>query len=414
MANTLIQIKRSTTSAIPSTLNVAEPAYSYVSNTLFLGTSDGAGVIPIGGKYYTDKANTALDTAILAFQAANSAIAGEGIADAAYDKANSANVLAYESGIIGSNAYDKANSANIFAYTTSIATTASFDAANAAFLNSNTAYNAANAAFLNSNTAFDTANNALPRSGGTITGDLVVQGNTVFSGTTTYANTQTLLIGDNIFVVNADLPSDVGPSENAGFEVNRGSSANVSLLWDESTDKWTFTNDGTNYLNIASTSDVSDSSAIAVGAYVHANAAYTHANSAYGQANTAYDAAVAGYITANAAFLHANTGYAAANAAFLSSNSAYVAANAAFLNSNSAFDKANTADINAANASFINTGTLAVSFGGTGAGSFTTNGVLYGNGTGAINVSAAGSEGQVLTVAASGAPQFSMLDGGSF
>ena len=37
---------------------------------------------------------------------------------------------------------------------------------------------------------------------------------------------------------------------NAGIEVGRGSSANTLLMWNESTDRWTFTNDGTNYNNI--------------------------------------------------------------------------------------------------------------------------------------------------------------------
>lgn len=104
--------------------------------------------------------------------------------------------------------------------------------------------------------AFAKANAALPNTGGTISGDLVVQGNVTISGLTTYANTQTLLIGDNILTLNADLPSNVAPSENSGIEVDRGSSNNVAILWNESTDKWTFTNDGTNYLNIASTTDV--------------------------------------------------------------------------------------------------------------------------------------------------------------
>ena len=71
------------------------------------------------------------------------------------------------------------------------------------------------------------------------------------------------------------------------------------------------------------------------------------------------------------------------------------------------------ANTNAANASYINTGTLAVNYGGTGVGTFTTNGVLYGNGTGALQVTSAGSDGQVL-VSQGGVPQFRMLDGGVF
>lgn len=56
-------------------------------------------------------------------------------------------------------------------------------------------------------------------------------------------------------------------------------------------------------------------------------------------------------------------------------------------------------------------GQLAVSRGGTGASSFTTNGILYGNGSGALQVSAAGTAGQVLIANGSGIPTFTSLSG---
>jgi hypothetical protein len=59
MANTLIQLKHSTVTDIPPSLNVAEPAYSYTSNTLFIGTPDGLGVINIGGEFYTSQIDDA-------------------------------------------------------------------------------------------------------------------------------------------------------------------------------------------------------------------------------------------------------------------------------------------------------------------------------------------------------------------
>lgn len=64
----------------------------------------------------------------------------------------------------------------------------------------------------------------------TITGDLTV------SGTTTYVNTATLNVSDNIVTLNSDWSG--APSENAGLEVNRGSSANVQFIWDETNDRW--------------------------------------------------------------------------------------------------------------------------------------------------------------------------------
>ena len=61
-----------------------------------------------------------------------------------------------------------------------------------------------------------------------------------------------------------------------------------------------------------------------------------------------------------------------------------------------------------------NADTITVPYGGTGRTSFSNNGILFGNTSGAIRVTSAGSEGQVLQVDNTGIPLFSMLDGGSF
>jgi hypothetical protein len=63
---TLIQIKRSTSNAIPATLEEGELAYSYASNTLFIGDTAN-GVLNVGGKYYADS----LDNATAANAASN-------------------------------------------------------------------------------------------------------------------------------------------------------------------------------------------------------------------------------------------------------------------------------------------------------------------------------------------------------
>jgi hypothetical protein len=60
MANTVIQLKYSEGTATPTSLNVAEPAYSNSSNKLFIGLS-GNQVVAIGGKYYTDIVDAATD-----------------------------------------------------------------------------------------------------------------------------------------------------------------------------------------------------------------------------------------------------------------------------------------------------------------------------------------------------------------
>ena len=62
-ANTSIRIKRSSTLSSPASLLSGELAYSYVSNTVFIGTSDGSGVLNIGGQYYTSQIDNATDSA---------------------------------------------------------------------------------------------------------------------------------------------------------------------------------------------------------------------------------------------------------------------------------------------------------------------------------------------------------------
>ena len=53
MANTVIQLKWSEVTSAPTTLNVAEPAYSNVSGKFYIGGTDETPIL-IGGKYYVD------------------------------------------------------------------------------------------------------------------------------------------------------------------------------------------------------------------------------------------------------------------------------------------------------------------------------------------------------------------------
>jgi len=76
-------------------------------------------------------------------------------------------------------------------------------------------------------------------------GPLTVNGNLTVTGTTTQINTTQLTVSDNTIVLNNDVSTT--PTENAGIEVERGLSSNVRLRWNEATDRWTFTNDGSNY-----------------------------------------------------------------------------------------------------------------------------------------------------------------------
>ena len=90
---------------------------------------------------------------------------------------------------------------------------------------------------LSTTQASNTTSGALRVAGGVgIAKDVYIGGNLTVSGTTTQVNSNQVNIGDNIIVLNADETGS--PTQNAGFEVERGNVANRSLIWNESTDTW--------------------------------------------------------------------------------------------------------------------------------------------------------------------------------
>lgn len=89
----------------------------------------------------------------------------------------------------------------------------------------------------------------------TVGSDLTVTGNLTVNGNTTTLNTETLAVEDNKVLLNSNVTGS--PTADAGLEVERGTSTNVELRWNETADKWQFTNDGSSYVNIASNTDVS-------------------------------------------------------------------------------------------------------------------------------------------------------------
>ena len=195
MANTPIQIKRSLTSNVPDTLNIGEPAYSYSSNTLFIGNPTEDGYIPIGG---------------------------------------------WDDYIRGISTYQKLNTA--------------YDHANSSFIRANNALNA--------------------NAGGLITGDVTIQGNLSIIGGSIGANVPMVLIGDNIITLNTSISQSGTPTMNAGIEIDRGILPNVYLLWNETIDRWQFTNDGINYDDLGGSATAS----YANSAFIKANASFDHAN----------------------------------------------------------------------------------------------------------------------------------------
>ena len=343
MANTLIQIKFSDSNAAPTLLNVAEPAYSYVSNTLFIGTTDDAGAIIIGGKAYVDKTNSAFDKA-------NSANV---LAQAGFDKANSANVLAQAG-------FDKANTkldsagGSITGNITitgnivpSVANTYFLGSALAPFhslfvgpgsvniggiilsntngslgvtspsgntldfsgisITANAAFDKANSANVLAQQSYNQANTKFASTGGTVSGDVTVSGNLTVTGNTVYANTETVLIKDNIITLNAAISQSGTPISNAGIEIDRGASPNASILWDETNDKWVYFDGNTIYT-------IADAGRL--------DSAFTQANTANTNANTANINAINAGTYANAAFAQANSANSLAQAAYNVANNA--------------------------------------------------------------------------------------------
>ena len=87
----------------------------------------------------------------------------------------------------------------------------------------------------------------------TFSNDATFNGNVTISGTQTIVNSQITSLADSVIELNRDASGT--PSEDAGLQVNRGSSADVNLIWDESEGYWSFTNDGSTNFKIATETD---------------------------------------------------------------------------------------------------------------------------------------------------------------
>jgi hypothetical protein len=83
-----------------------------------------------------------------------------------------------------------------------------------------------------------------------INGNLAVVGNLNVGGTVTTINSETISLADNIIDLNSNFTTGA-PTENSGVRVIRGDEANVQVRWNETADKWQFTNDGSVFFNIA-------------------------------------------------------------------------------------------------------------------------------------------------------------------
>lgn len=82
-----------------------------------------------------------------------------------------------------------------------------------------------------------------------ITGNLQVGGNLNVIGTVNSVNTTQINIEDNKVKLNSNFAGT--PTTDAGVTVERGLETDVEILWNETSDTWTLTNNGTSYHAIA-------------------------------------------------------------------------------------------------------------------------------------------------------------------
>jgi hypothetical protein len=239
-----------------------------------------------------DQANTARGNANDAYSQANTA----------YSQANSARDQA-------NTAYGQANSARSDANTTFATINTTFGTVNT---NYQAAYAQANTARTTANDAYGAANTKLASAGGTLSGDLIITGNLTVSGNQTILNTEVLTTEDADIILLSNTSST--PALNAGLIINRGTSTNTFLRWDEATDKWGWSDSGTTTYYFEDLRQGLSTT----------NTTFATINTSLGTINTSYQAA---YSQANTAGTNSLNAYGQANAAYSQANSAYGAAN---------------------------------------------------------------------------------------
>lgn len=88
------------------------------------------------------------------------------------------------------------------------------------------------------------------------TDNVYITGNLTVMGNTTAVDTNNTVITDNVIVLNNGEQNAGVTLGTAGILIDRGLSANVSLLWNESFKTWQITNNGSIYANIAASTSV--------------------------------------------------------------------------------------------------------------------------------------------------------------
>ena len=90
----------------------------------------------------------------------------------------------------------------------------------------------------------------------TFSNNVTIGGNLTVNGTVTTVNTETINLADNIITLNSNHTGS--PTQDGGISIERGSESDVALIWDESANRWAFTNNGTTYYNVPVPSEYND------------------------------------------------------------------------------------------------------------------------------------------------------------
>ena len=278
MANTVIQLKWSEVTSAPTSLNVAEPAYSNTSGKLYIGRTTGS-PIAIGGKYYTDIVDAATDantvstlvkrdasgifsaTAVRAslFGNANTAsiwqtartigVSGDANGTVSIDGSANANIpLTLGNSGVSAGTYGGSTNAVVIVVDSKGRITSASNVATSSTLNiaGDTGTDAVSLATdtitfvggdgittvaysANSNVRFDVDNTVVRTTGGTISGDLAVTGNLVISGNTITQDVETIRTEDSLLLLAANNVADAIDIGFAG-QYNDGSTKYTGLV----------------------------------------------------------------------------------------------------------------------------------------------------------------------------------------
>ena len=539
MANTVIQLKFSEVTAAPPSLNVAEPAFSNSSGKLFIGDANQNPIL-IGGKYYVDRvdeATSANTSNVIVKRDSDGSFSASVVKADLYGNANSATQLQTVRYInlsgkaTGTAAFDGTANADIaveldnttvvsgdYGGTTKIpvftvdedgrlTAAANVDVATTLNIQGDTGTDAI--ALLDDtltfvggdgitsvvdnagdNVTFSVDNTVIRTTGGqTIEGDFSISGNLVISGNTITLDTETLQVNDSIILLAAN--NDTGDSIDIGIAGHYGVGGNnhtgfvrhaadgrwylfenyeehfihdfntiniahptfvtanlvanlrggkvtdltqAIAIADGGTNATSFPTgnlvffDGTSLTGIANTG-------IAAGTYGSADRTQVVQVDAYGRVvaltNTAIAIDTTQVISGTLPIARGGTnqtsyttgaivqfdGTSLASLANTGTAGTYGAENYIPVVTTDVYGRvsavSNTA-VGNLSAAIITSGTLPVARGGTGNTSFTTSGILMGQGTSAITTVESSTEGHVLQINASGVPTFAHLNGGFF